>query len=791
MRSNNDRIREQRESLPTFDYKNELIDAIREYNILVVIGETGSGKTTQIPQYILEEMSEIKKIGVTQPRRIAAITVAKRVSEEQDVRLGSKIGYTIRFDDRTTDSTQLKYMTDGILLREATMDPKLSQYDVIIIDEAHERTLDTDVLFGLLKQTHQLRPDLKILIMSATLDVTKFSDFFGGCPIFEIPGRTYPVEVVYPLLDASTKSMASLKSAMVDRAVEQAWKIHCREPKGDILVFLTGQQDIERACKQFLEKERGCNYQREVRFYDHGKGVSRAVVYPLYASLETYDQKAVFELPRENERKIVFATNVAQTSVTIPGIRYVVDSGFAKEKSYDPNTGMDALLVTEISQAAAIQRAGRAGRTAPGKAFRLYSEESFEHMLPNTIPEIQRSSLMSTVLSLKTLNIVDVLHFEFIDPPEESLVRNALKQLYLLGAIDENGRITKLGHQMSSFPLSPPLARILIASSIEYGCSYEVLIIVSMMAGDLELFKTVSPQQRRRIQGNEDEENEAIRAEACKLKFAHHTGDHMTCLNVWHEWKRHDKSRQWCKENYINPRVLEMAENVRSQLIDVMDKLHLKIIHAPTIINKHKKKSSHKRRHVGENESGDNLDPVPILKSFLTGYFTNIANKGAHRSVFSHYSPDQHLTTSEEISSTALVALYLHPQCALASELLDRNKIQYADLDWVMYTNVTYTNKAVMKGVSKIVWDWVKQGEGQSRIKKLPQTRLNGEGQASTETLDIEAEEELKKKKLEEIQKKEEFEELKRKEEEENNKRRRAKEIDMIRQRALARRRQK
>ncbi|KAI9470820.1 MAG: P-loop containing nucleoside triphosphate hydrolase protein [Benjaminiella poitrasii] len=790
MTSRQDRIREQRESLPTFEYKAELIDAIREYEILVVIGETGSGKTTQIPQYILEEMPEIRKIGVTQPRRIAAMTVSKRVSEEQNVRLGSKVGYTIRFDDRTTESTKLKYMTDGILLREITMDPKLSQYDVVIIDEAHERTLETDVLFGLLKQTHRLRPHLKILIMSATLDVTKFSDFFDGCPIFEIPGRTYPVEIIYPLLDAPTKSMASLKSAMVDRAVEQAWKIHCREPKGDILVFLTGQQDIERACKQFLERDRGCNYQREVRFYDHGKGVTRAAVYPLYASLEAYDQKAVFELPRQNDRKVVFATNVAQTSVTIPGIRYVVDSGFVKEKSYDPNTGMDALLVTEISQAAAIQRAGRAGRTAPGKAFRLYSEESFEGMLPNTIPEIQRSSLMSTVLSLKTLEIVDVLHFAFIDPPEETLVRNALKQLYLLGAIDENGKITKLGHQMSNFPLSPSLARVLIASSIEYGCSYEVLIIVSIMAGDLELFRTPS-QQRRRRQDGEDEGDEAIRAEACKLKFAHHTGDHLTCLNIWYEWKQHDKSRHWCKENFVNHRVLEMAENVRSQLMEVMDKLQLKIIRAPTI-NKHKKKSASRRRHhIGENKDGESVDPVPVLKSFLTGYFTNIANKGTHRSVFSHYSPDQHLSMDNEISSTALVALYLHPQCALASELLDRNKLQYADLEWVVYTNVTYTNKAVMKGVSKIVWDWVKQGEGQARIQKLPQTRLNGGGQADTGTLDAEAEEELKNKSLEEAQKREEEEEAKRKEEEENNKKRRAEEIDMIRQRALARRRQK
>lgn len=235
--------------------------------------------------------------------------MAKRVSEEQGDRLGSRVGYNIRFDDRTSADTRLVYMTDGILLREATMDPCLNKYNVIIIDEAHERTLETDVLFGLLKQTHRKRPDLKILIMSATLDVAKFSDFFDACPIFEIPGRTYPVQVIYAL---DAPKLATLKSAFVDRAVETAWNIHTQQPEGDILVFLTGQQDIERACKAFADKDAHCDYRRQVKFYDDGHGVVRAAVYPLFASLETFDQKAVFELPRQGDRKVVFATNVAQ-----------------------------------------------------------------------------------------------------------------------------------------------------------------------------------------------------------------------------------------------------------------------------------------------------------------------------------------------------------------------------------------------------------------------------------------------------------------------------------------------
>lgn len=466
--------------------------------------------------------------------------------------------------------------------------------------------------------------------------------------------------------------------------------------------------------------------------------------------------------------------------MTIPGIRYVVDSGFVKEKSFDPNTGMDALLVTDISQAAAVQRAGRAGRTAPGKAYRLYSEESFNQMLPNTIPEIQRSSLLSTVLSLKKMNIVDVLNFKFIDPPEEQLVRNALKQLYLLGAIDVEGKLTDLGDKMSYFPLSPSLACVLVASAQEFHCSYEVATVVSILAGDSDLFKSPNPRSK-------GGEQEAIRAEECKLKLAHHTGDHMTFLNVWHEWKANDKSRQWCKENYINGKVLETASNVRNQLLDVMDKLKLPITRGP--VNKRKMKSSStgkvRHRRVGESANGESPDPVPILRSFLTGYFTNIANKGAHRSVFSHYSPDEHLSSeaSTTISSTALVALHLHPLCAL-SDMLDRNKIQYSELDWVMYSNITYTNKAVMKGVSKILWDWVKSGEGQKRILKLPTTRLNGEAQPNVKETDIEAEKKNSQQQEHELQEQQE----KHKMVEIESKKRRAEEIDLMRQRALARR---
>ena len=395
-------------------------------------------------------------------------------------------------------------------------------------------------------------------------------------------------------------------------------------------------------------------------------------------------------------------------------------------------------------------------------------------MLPDTIPEIQRSSLLGTVLGLKKMGIVDVVNFEFIDPPDEKLIRNALKQLYLLGAIDELGKITPLGEKMSYFPLSPSLARVLVSSAEEYDCSHEVLTIASILAGENDLFRAPTARSRGGQQA-------VIEAEECKLRLAHHAGDHMTYLNVWHEWKRHDKSRAWCRENWINSKVLETAANVRRQLEDVMDKVHLRVTRAP----RYKPEKSKKRRAMGEDESGRQIDPVPILKSFLAGYFTNIANKGANRSVFSHYSPDQHLTEgmTAEVgdftgSPTSLVALHLHPLCAF-SDMLDRNRIRYSELDWVMYMHVTYTNKAVMKGVSKILWDWIKSGEGRERIRKLPKTRLNGEDAPNVLEMDHDAEVEKAKQEDEKI-----LEQIA-----EDKRKRRTEEIEEIRQRALARRR--
>ncbi|CAK1552628.1 unnamed protein product [Leptosia nina] len=454
---------EQRQSLPIYKLRDELIKAISDNQILIVIGETGSGKTTQITQYVAEcGLTARGRVACTQPRRVAAMSVAKRVAEEFGCRLGQEVGYTIRFEDCTSPETVIKYMTDGMLLRECLMDLDLKTYSVIMLDEAHERTIHTDVLFGLLKQAVQKRPELKLIVTSATLDAVKFSQYFFAAPIFTIPGRTFPVEVLYTKEPETDYLDASLITVM---------QIHLREPPGDILLFLTGQEEIDTACEILYERMKSL-----------GPDVPELIILPVYSALPSEMQTRIFEPAPPGSRKVVIATNIAETSLTIDGIYYVVDPGFVKQKVYNSKTGMDSLVVTPISQAAAKQRAGRAGRTGPGKCYRLYTERAYrDEMLPTPVPEIQRTNLATTVLQLKTMGINDLLHFDFMDaPPVESLIM-ALEQLHSLSALDSEGLLTRLGRRMAEFPLEPNLSKILIMS-VALQCSDEILTVVSMLS---------------------------------------------------------------------------------------------------------------------------------------------------------------------------------------------------------------------------------------------------------------------------------------------------------------------
>ncbi|KAJ9063071.1 DEAH-box ATP-dependent RNA helicase prp22 [Entomophthora muscae] len=527
---------------PFFKLREKIISAVRENQILVVVGDTGSGKTTQMTQYLLEE-GYPGIIGCTQPRRVAAMSVAKRVSEEVGCRLGTQVGYTIRFEDCTSSETRIKYMTDGLLLRESLLDPSLSNYSVLILDEAHERTINTDVLFGLLKKAAQRRPDLKLIVTSATLDAEKFSRYFFECPIFTIPGRTFPVEILY------TKDP---ESDYLDAALIAVMQIHLTEPPGDILLFLTGQEEIDTAAEILFERMKAL-----------GSSVPELLVLPVYSALPSEMQSKIFEPAPPGSRKVVLATNIAETSLTIDGIYYVVDPGYVKQNVYDAKLGMDSLIVTPISQAQARQRSGRAGRTGPGRCYRLYTEAAYRNeMLPTTVPEIQRTNLGNTVLTLKAMGINDLVRFDFMDAPPEQTLNTAMEQLYNLGALDEEGLLTRLGRKMAEFPLEPSLCKMLILS-VDLGCSDEILTVVAMLSVQSVFYR---PKEKQAL------------ADQKKAKFHQPEGDHLTLLTVYNAWKNHKFSNPWCFENFIQGRSMKRASDVRKQLVSIMDRYRQDIV---------------------------------------------------------------------------------------------------------------------------------------------------------------------------------------------------------------------
>ncbi|KAL8821467.1 MAG: hypothetical protein Q9223_000517 [Gallowayella weberi] len=537
-------IKQQRESLPVYKFRKQLLEAVKENQLMIVVGDTGSGKTTQLTQYLAEGgFANTGMIGCTQPRRVAAMSVAKRVAEEVGCKLGQEVGYTIRFEDCTSPETKIKYMTDGMLQREVLLDPNLSRYSVIMLDEAHERTIATDVLFGLLKKTLKRRPDLKVIVTSATLDADKFSEYFNKCPIFTIPGRTYPVEIMYS---------REPESDYLDAALVTVMQIHLTEPPGDILLFLTGQEEIDTSCEILFERMKAL-----------GPSVPELIILPVYSALPSEMQSRIFEPAPPGSRKVVIATNIAETSITIDQIYYVIDPGFVKQNAYDPKLGMDSLVVTPISQAQAKQRAGRAGRTGPGKCFRLYTEAAFQsEMLPTSIPEIQRQNLSTTILMLKAMGINDLLHFDFMDPPPPNTMLTALEELYALSALDDEGLLTRLGRKMADFPMEPALAKVLIYS-VDIGCSDEILSIVAMLSVQTVFYRPKEKQQQ---------------ADQKKSKFHDPHGDHLTLLNVYNGWKQSKFANPWCFENFIQARSMRRAQDVRQQLVSIMERYRHQIV---------------------------------------------------------------------------------------------------------------------------------------------------------------------------------------------------------------------
>ncbi|KRX45514.1 putative pre-mRNA-splicing factor ATP-dependent RNA helicase DHX15 [Trichinella sp. T9] len=632
---------EKRKHLPIFEYHDKFMEMLRQNQILVLVGETGSGKTTQIPQWCVDYVrlkgdltskGGRRSVACTQPRRVAAMSVAARVAEEMDVSLGMEVGYSIRFEDCSSPRTFLKYLTDGMLLREAMSDPLLDNYGIVILDEAHERTLATDILMGLIKEVSQQRADLKVVVMSATLDAGKFQQYFNNAPLMAVPGRTFPVEVFYT---------PEAERDYVDATVRTVIQIHlCEEVEGDILVFLTGQEEIEEVCKRI---------KKEVDNLGPEVGELRCI--PLYSTLPPNLQQKIFELPPEKRpngaigRKCVVSTNIAETSLTIDGVVFVVDPGFSKQKVYNPRIRVESLLISPISQASAMQRAGRAGRTRPGKCFRLYTEKAFqEDMIPQTYPEILRSNLGSVVLELKKLGVEDLVHFDFMDPPAPETLMRALEMLNYLGALDDDGELSPLGSIMAEFPLDPQLSKMLIASC-DYNCSNEILTITAMLSVP-QCF--IRPPEARKA------------ADEAKMRYAHIDGDHLTLLNLYHAFKQNHEDVQWCYDNFINYRNIKNADNVRLQLSRIMDRLGLK-----------RKSTEFTSRDYYTN----------IRKALVSGFFMQVAHLERNGS---------YLTIKDN------QVVQLHP-----STVLDHKP------EWVLYNEFVLTSKNYIRTVTDVKPEWL------------------------------------------------------------------------------------
>lgn len=568
-----------REKLPIWKHRNEIREALRKNDALIVVAETGSGKSTQVPQFLFTEDWCRKKtvktrvgnrtveaavggvIAITQPRRVAATTLAHRVSKEAGTPLTSGpgtreglVGYSVRFDHNVPKGTKIKFLTEGMLLQELLRDPHLRQYSAVIVDEIHERSVDVDLLSGFLKQI--MTGDkagrggipLKVAIMSATADVEKIQSFFtvekaGGKPkeptFLKIPGRLYPVDIIH-----SPKPIADIQ----DELIKTITKIHTEQPcPGDILAFLTGQEEIE-AAQKILEE-----YAKSL-----ASNVPKLVPVPLFGQMSIEAQQKAFQPVRGRiVRKVVLATNIAETSVTVPGVRYVIDTGKAKVKQYRVRLGMESLLPKPISKSSAIQRAGRAGREAAGKCYRLYTEESFETLLKETdLPEILRIDVLGAALTMKARGIDDIFSFPLMDTPSDEAFEKALLHLHVLGAIADDGALTDAGKKMAFFPVTAPFGRVLLAAADpKCDCLLEVIDIIACLTAGDDIFHQLRSEE-------EIEEVGEFRKELHRRE-----GDLLTYLNTVQQYTSENADRtDWCKRRRINTRVMKQALNIRKQL---------------------------------------------------------------------------------------------------------------------------------------------------------------------------------------------------------------------------------
>lgn len=537
--------------------------------------------------------------------------------------VGDDVGYSIRFEDKTSAKTRIKFLTDGLLLREALVDPLLSRYSVVMVDEAHERSLSTDILLGILKKVKKKRPELRIIVSSATLQAENFASFFADegdpskqCRIISIEGRSFPVDVLYSESPAED---------YVEKAVEVAFAVHTHETDGDILVFLSGREEIETAIQKLTDRAAEL----------HPKAQALLPV-PLYAGLTTDEQMYVFEPGPENTRKVVVSTNIAEASVTIDGIAFVIDAGYAKLRAYNPQTGIDTLTAVPISKASATQRAGRAGRTRPGKCYRLYTEVDFGRLPDSTVPEIQRSNLAPVILQLKALGIDNIVRFNFITPPPSQLVTRALELLYSLGAVDDYAKLTKpLGTRMAELSVEPMMAKVLL-SAPSFGCLTEVLSIAAMTS----------------LQGSVwfDHDGEKKAMQATRRKFAVEEGDHLTLLNVYQAFvTKGRKDSKWCRDHHLNHKSMLRAVSIRTQLKRSLERFGLSVAES-----------------LGSNGASSDANAIEkakkIRRCLTAGYFAHAARMqpdGTFKSVSGGLTMHAHPTSLMFVSVTLMICIPL------------------------------------------------------------------------------------------------------------------------------------
>ena len=662
-------------TLPVHEKLEEIKKAIAENQVTIICGETGSGKTTQLPKICLElGRGAAGLIGHTQPRRLAARSVAERIAEELKSEIGNAVGYKVRFTDHTSRDACVKLMTDGILLAETQTDRYLAAYDTIIIDEAHERSLNIDFLLGYLKQLLPRRPDLKVIITSATIDAERFSQHFNGAPVLEVSGRTYPVEILYRPLTSKDEDDAEveLTDAIVDAADELV-----RYGEGDILVFLPGEREIREAAEALRKST--------LRRNDE--------ILPLFARLSHAEQHKIFH-PSGAKRRIVLATNVAETSLTVPGIKYVIDTGLARVKRYSARAKVEQLHVEKISQAAARQRSGRCGRVSAGVCIRLFSEEDFNSRTEFTDPEIVRSNLAAVILRMAALKLGDVAAFPFLEAPDQRYINDGFQVLLELGAVNEHNGLTKLGEQMAHLPIDPKIARILLAAK-KHDCMAEILVIASALS----------------IQDPRERPLEARDAAAkAHERFTDKQSDFLAYLNIWDSFQRErDKGLsnkqlvQWCRQYFLSHLRMREWRELHHQLAQTAIEMGLTTKEAafrrpPEIRQltssenqgdqdlsaKLKQKQLDKKQHRAQIRAAKEAGYEQIHRALLTGLIANVGMK----------SPDGNDYTGARGSR-----FHLFPASALFK----------AKPKWVMAAELVETTKLYARDVAAIQPEWIEQ----------------------------------------------------------------------------------